>query len=383
MRFYTHRNRCYMKTLLLALIGALSLHFNAFAQQPGEIDMVRMQRDLDIMEMVIDRLLHNRAPYMQFPGAAANGTFLPDFGVLLQVPTSSGFEAFEFSDSPQPDKAQILSRKVMRPGNSDADDTSRFRDEVLEFFSNWADAMGQLHPDDRIAVYGRGGPEISIFLSFGDATNRWNFARDEFFAYARKADIDAVRTGKLSKGEFEKRVEFKRVEEDQPEIEIMAGALDAGLTNVLGAARGLYVEGYGAVFFANADFGGGWVPELEELRRLEKKSYQQGVGTRVGPRIVEEFQSRFEMAAKNREKNWQAGLKDFRDELGELLTDYGHALKAVRPSEWVVVTTHFQNPPEQFPQQLICRVKKQSVDEYRSGKMTRAQLLRLVRFDEQ
>ncbi|MGH7454520.1 MAG: hypothetical protein ACRENG_24415, partial [bacterium] len=69
-------------------------------------------------------------------------------------------------------------------------------------------------------------------------------------------------------------------------------------------------------------------------------------------------------------------------QLGEVIADYGHTLRQLRPQDSIVITADLESAPEDGPQFLVCRVKKQQVDAFNARRISREQLLKQIAFLE-
>lgn len=87
-------------------------------------------------------------------------------------------------------------------------------------------------------------------------------------------------------------------------------------------------------------------------------------------------------ASQQRRENWTAGFKKFKQQLGEVIADYGHTLRQLRPQDSIVITADLESAPEDAPQFLVCRVKKQQVDAFNARRISREQLLQQIAYLE-
>lgn len=165
-------------------------------------------------------------------------------------------------------------------------------------------------------------------------------------ASARRADIDALRRGKIDSAAFAKRIQF-----DQPEssinkkIRIMAGIIATSLhrpghsTRPNTAALGAYQPGLGAVFSL-------------DMRPHPRRHSAPGHGPR---------------------HRTDDALAQWKQLLVESVGAYGATLRGVAPTESVFVDVRL--PPEaSISNHLLMQVKKSTIDAYTRGAIDRAAL---------
>lgn len=355
------------------------------AQSARTLDRSRMQRDIEIMEMVLDRLLNNQAGrFMRLGTFSARGTYVPNFGVLFQIPNSSPFVAIyeteERAGGAVVEKSGAARSRTAARGEQSENDEN-LNKEILEFFSRYADAIGQLADEDRVAVYSERGPEFSFFFEIrGEPASGFSSQPSDLFTWMRKGDIAALRAGKLTESEFRSRVRVVKPKADDADIEIMSGILDKITASRTGTARGLYLEDYGVIFFTAANLA-----RDASARIWRDRSTKVGNTTETTPesyRQIEEALRAARSIDEARAKNWQEEYGKFRGKIAEALADYGHTLRSAKSGDWLVVTTDFHYAPENQPKSLVCQIRKQQVDAYNTGKISREQLLKAVTYFE-
>jgi len=370
------------------------------AQVSAPLDTSRMERDLGIMNVVLDRLVFKTSgPFARLGGAATKGIYLPDYGVIFLLPNPSGaFTIYSVSGNARrleeelAQQRRVKSTSRAKPGEGSGvayeyrtENQRDFKTPLVEFFAKYADAIGQLDDSERIAVYRSGGGNNMFYsLSVSGQTvarNSTETGAEDVLAVARKADIVALRRGKLKADDFTNRLIFKNVETEtaNSEIDIMARIIDTALqgrtreqTLQTNNSRGIYLDGFGAIFFTNATFGHDahvnvW-KAIEEQRALE-----EGLQRRVLD---------LQKAAEQRRENWTTQYKKFKQQLSEVMADYGHTLRQLKPQDNIVITADLDNTPEEGPGYLVCRVKKQHVDAFNARRLSREQLLKMISYTE-
>jgi len=377
------------KSLALLAGACSSILFAAHAPAQPVVDRPRLQRDMEIMEMVLDRLLNQEAaPLIRLGGRAARGVYLPDFGVLFQVPqTGPRVDYFEFHTG-QP-AGGFAGHGISSAGQMETS-ADAAEDELMDFFCRYADAIGQLRPSDRIAVYRSAGPELAIFFSFPDMANKHvESTGQELLAWVNKADLDAVQTGKIGAAELRNRVHLSDPEnrtaaerDAQDEIDTLGGVLEIALGLPRGTTSGTYLEGYGVVLFTRADFNASW-PRHGWAGRTGSPAQTQGVAEGHGmnvsaPQAIEDYLRATELAKRERTQNWQGEYQKFKERMLTALADYAHTVHLSQPQHRLVVVADLQNALEMHPHQLVCTLQRQQVEQYQRQKISREQLRQAV-----
>jgi hypothetical protein len=264
-----------------------------------------------------------------------------------------------------------------------AESLQKIKESLVEFFSKYADAIGQLDDSERIAIYTTGGE--NIFYSFGanwEVSSRRGVdaGNQDMLAVAHKADIVALRTGKLKSDDFANRVVFKNIDTEpaNSDIDIMARIIDTALQGrsrepmlSSNSSRGIYLDDFGVVFFTNATFGHSF--SIHVWQDLENRSVEENLQRRILD---------LQNASEQRRESWAAQYKKFKQQLGEVIADYGHTLRQLKPPDNIIITADLNNAPDDGPAYLVCRVKKQHIDAFNARRISRDQLMKLIAYAE-
>ncbi len=384
-----------MKIFLFIFFFSLSF-LPLSAQVSAPFDTARMERDLDIMNAILDRLVFNvPAHFARLGSGSTKGIYLPDYGVIFLMPNqSNSFAIYSLTgkirqlEEEQQRRVKATTRAKTGEGSGTAyeyrtENKRDFKTPLIEFFSNYADAIGQLDDAERIAIYTSSGG--SAFYSVtGPGQSIWRSGTEagaeEVLAVARKADIVALRSGKLKTDEFTDRLIFKNIETEasNSEIDIMARIIDTALQGRTREqafhadhSRGIYLDDFGAIFFTNATFG----------RELQMKIFQD-MARRELEESLNKRVTELQNASEQRRESWTAQYKKFKQQLSEVLADYGHTLRRLKPQDNIVITADLDNAPDDGRSYLICRIKKQHIDAFNAGRISREQMLKLISYTE-
>src|SRR5574341_323193 len=171
-----------MKRLLILFV-TIAMAASLQAQVTARFDTARMQRDLDIMNAILDRLVFQTpAHFIHLGSDATKGIYLPDYGVIFLMPQQAGaFRVFSFIPDAERRRDEIIYQKTVERRKEAATqgkasgrgsayayktrDPEQIKEPLLEFFAKYADAIGQLDDSEKIAVYTSGGDQV--FFSTG------------------------------------------------------------------------------------------------------------------------------------------------------------------------------------------------------------------------
>jgi hypothetical protein len=374
------------KPILLVLIACL-LFITAAGQaqtnRAAAFDTSRMQRDLEIMEAILDRLFDRSMPSFHFSGDGSRGVYMPGYGVLFQVPNNSF--AFEIiTMPPESEGVNVSEARAPKAARSKVSARQRIdgadvRKNLQNFFANYADAIGQIENDEYIAVYVHGNSNF-IFTSPGISGATTATTAREIFAAARKADIVARRSGTLAEGNFNQRMQYRELPggDEDSDLEVMARIVDTALrgknqrfVELDAQTRPIYLEGLGALFLMRTSLGdhSSWflrtpTPDTNELLDIERK-------------VIE-----LQAASKRARGTWKTKYHNLRTRLAEIMADYGHTLRRLQDDEWIIVAADLRDAPEESPRELVCRVQKNAIDAYNSRSISREQLLKKIDYLE-
>lgn len=355
------RNERFTTILIAGLVAVSSMQL--FAQPAKKINTL-FHRDLDIMEIVLDRLLApEEVQTWNLGHVATAATHLPDFGVIFRAPQAGSYFYFNI---------QSDGKNISYQSNFSADgDTDTVEAELLRFLTDWtAPLVPYLSDRDRIAIYRAGSPEIAFSFHLPDQSRSMQTPkRKSSLIWVGKNDLLALRSGKIAPAEFQGRIRQASAAGDDAGFQELTRTLESVLPGEIQNTEGVYVEGYGALMFTEASFGDLWMDEWLE----QQKPAARGDGHEFETYSV--MMKRLEEAAQDRRLRWRTEYQNYKDRLVEVIGDHGGRLD-VKPQEWVVVRADLLNPPAGEPRQLVCRVRKQDLQNYQTNKLSKQELLK-------
>ncbi len=406
--------------LLFCQVIFLSIIFvpiSSYAQS-SKINWDRMNRDLEIMQGVLDNLLPRSKPMLAFSNGGARGLSFGGYGVVFQIDLGGAglMDAFSLgmrkvrneivkglaktralegkpiSVPPVPDEGPVIfdatTGLVLPKGDLTAGKRIELLEErTIEFLRDYADAIGQIKPTDRITILANFEHTYGVFAVHLRGAENVEKSPSGLNITAKKSDIVDFRKGKIDEKTFRNRVTFhKRLDSKQKNrnIDIMANILNTALNRkhrgefrMDSKNRGIYLDGLGALFFIR-----GYL-----LGERDVITYEYYLGKYL--KEQEEMQaSRVKTTTKSKkpEERIKESIKGFKDELVELVGDYGHTLRTLKPTEYVVVNINFRDNWRahflESPQQVILKVRKQDLDRYDRGDLTLAALRKKVEIQE-
>lgn len=282
--------------LLFCQIIFLSIIFvpiSSFAQS-SKINWDRMNRDLEIMQGILDNLLAPSKPMLAFSNGGARGLYFDGYGVVFQIDLGGSrlmdvvrlrmgnefalakelaeqakasakvWEGKPISVPPVPDEGPVIVDATTGLFLTKADLTAGKRIELLEertieFLRDYADAIGQIKPTDRITILANFEHTYGFFAVHLRGAENVEKSPSGLNITAKKSDIVDFRKGKIDEKTFRNRVTFhKRLDSKQKNrnIDIMANILNTALNRkhrgefrMDSKNRGIYLDGLGALFF--------------------------------------------------------------------------------------------------------------------------------------
>ncbi|MFQ5676461.1 MAG: hypothetical protein ACE5G1_11230 [bacterium] len=400
------KKKSYLRPFLtkIVLTGLLFIMVDSGLGQ-STINWRRMQRDLDIMEGVLNKLLAGES---RMWGSNARGVYFDGYGVIFQidefnqgldlqvaVETVQDLDRVKEDTKPRLNKSEegvvvVDSRRerVKTYKLARSKRIATLKDRCTEFLGNYADAIGQLQPTDKITVLinlnGRGSAFYTIVGANAIHTTDQPSVLE---VSAPKSAIMAYRNGSIDSKAFASRLvlnENKTDQHMQQNIDIMAQIMDTALGRKyhedfsVRDNRGIYIKGLGALFFLRGDIHAGreaWAPAV-----LENYLKGQEVSVSVRP-------------TKTSTKKPEEVLENFKSALVEIVADYGHTLRTLKANEHVVAIVDFDSWPlrlpvgesasrSALPNRLIMKVAKDVLDKYGKGEIKLAALQKKIVFQE-
>ncbi len=388
--------------LMIVTFGSV-FSIKSFAGVSDE-QMERINRDIEIMENVLDKLIIKESPiYFNFDDHV-RGIYLDGFGLLFDVESYglngiSRFISKTIKNIPNINIIHNREKKIRIDIDEDEDIDAKEVDEssrekidktkelLFKFYRDYASSIKSLNPDDRICVNIRLRNDFG-FISSDDEER----IPSQIRMSALVSDLTKFRKEKLSEDKLQKKIKFTEIYDDENDrdIEIMEKILDTALEKgrskkipgLSGHTQGLYLDEFGVLFFSPTSL-------LEKnIRVIVKNASEAEKRAKDAEKRAKEHEKRV-MKYKKRVNSdddslsfsftFDTGDFDFhrskaetdsivnkiRDDLLELLGQYGHTLKKIKDSEWIMIAVDLN---DRFWDEDLCwlyiKVKKSDVIKY-------------------
>lgn len=396
------------------LIAAFIIPVGTSLAQPSAIDQARLNRDLRIMEGVLDRLLRGKSAQYYFNGHS-KGVYLPGFGIVFHTSKSrpSPFTAVnarmlreleeeravheEKRDrireemTAKQEEIQSAYEKVQEAyrlartdpnvlvadefGEERSEEIRKKEEESLEnlkeniyiFFQNYAPAIGQLGLDERIAV-------LVNLKDWRTIDSDDSFLR----AWVIKKNLDNYRRARMNADDFRNLIHYQ-LDDAESEIDTDIGIFTEIVERALGTEsvwrsssnNGIYLNGLGALMFMN--LGGMFVVGATEGD--EATVYvQDGRFENIVAYARGETKDK-----KKKGLTLEEYMTEVEDNLFDLVASYGHTLR-LDSRERIVLNVNLGPRMINFgstrkgPSRLILQLNKSDIDKYYEGAMTLTEL---------
>ena len=359
-------------------------------QRPLNTD--KMERDLRIMEGVLDKVLSRQEGVRLLGSSEAQGIYVPDYGMIFHVRKSAfsmtvfdrgrfeyidGLESLhaqteEIEQSAEASEkqkaeatvmahdrsAQMLRNMTQAQEEAMAAQREAIKAGLVQFYRDYTPAISQLRDQDRIAV----------LVQFGGL--RTTQEPSVMTSWMRVQEIAAFRKSAQKDETFIQHIHFPeesdRVRQVQSDIEILLEIFNramGGSSRGRDASQGFYLDGFGALLSLDMSgmvmiSEGGEKPFIVGRNELNRAIAY----TRQGNKI-----DKIEDAEKA-----QARKKKRLDQFVEILADYGHTLR-LPPEEWVVLSIQTSSPfvswasANDEDDATVIQLKKKDLDAYHQG----------------
>jgi len=385
------------------LIALLLLFFCYVARGPAQtasINQKRLDRDLRIMEGILDKLFEKKT-FRHFVNGNTEGIYLEDFGIVFHLNQESFIspltrmihqeisgdreETLEVLKEQQEELQKELEEvKILEDSkHPEADDRRRqiqekvfpvdekilvdFNKKTIEeaieklkenmtfFFQNYTSAIGQLKSQDRITVL--------VHLT------GWEFSESEnpfLIGWITRKDLDLYRQNQMSASDFKNCVHFQTTDAKRDidtdigiMTEIFHRAMDTSFFAGGSFSNGVYLDGFGAVFFMN-------IPAIYFMDSKNSKSFTVITG-------IEKAITAYKYSnPHDNEKEMKNQLQQMEDDLFELMASYGHTLR-LNPEEYIVLNIGLGQrlfawkADTKEPSRVILQLQKKDLDDYNRG----------------
>jgi hypothetical protein len=421
--------RAFLCLLVLLAGGITTLTYG----QNASVDRDRMERDIDIMEKVLNELFKNSTAANRSRSIhissdrGAQGSYVPGYGVLFIAPAysvrmSSAFAYTSSSTSSvtvirpapnpvagrEPEPAEGQARVKNKPDKDksakgeaapgkDARTVKSRTDSVLqahnalitgnmrEFLVNYADAIGQLTPNERVmVVYNENARSGHSYSSgCGDCGPE---SMPRISAEVKREDLASYRAGKLNRKDLESRIRINQdnqSKENFAEYKVFAGILQSlypvsqEVSYKVNNISYHLLPSFGVIYLVdmNLRHEGSTVVRV---RSGETFSSSTSSGGNVTSSVTTKTQAD---SALNRVK--ENAFVQFKKDIKETMLDYGRTLRNLSPDQVILLSVALPVCKGcNVPERANVSVKRSVLEAYESNKMSRQQALEAISIGE-
>ena len=387
------------------------------ANAQSNIDANRMERDINIMESVLEEMfktswaahgntvrVHTGETFFG-RGRDIQGTYLPGYGVIFTIP--GGPPAFvSYSDSEE----ETFSYHFSYGGSDEGAKVSResITNKIVEFLSDYGSTMGQLSGNDKLTVIYRpnsAGPQLAFFTLSKDSEKQRQ-SLPTISVTASRNDLGAYRAGSIDREELRDRLDISVTEDGEQspkDLKVMAGILETAFKDdrtkksfrIAGSVNHLKLDTFGALFSFDARYtdSGGWNfsgiheslkvfrNELEDARAEVEKEIKEKIDRRDSLRAARKKE--IESKRAERQEQLRTAYEQFLTELKEYLVDYGRTLNSVDGNQHIMVTVNFSTRSGDIPEQLRLQIRKSRLTAMDRGQLSREEAMAEIEVSEQ
>jgi len=381
------------------------------ARGQSDIDNNRMQRDINIMENILEEMFKTsweaRGNTVRVGSVAfgrnndIRGTYLPDYGVIFNIPggppafvieTDSDDEGFAYN---------------FQYGDSDGEkvDEESITSRIVEFLRDYSSTIGQLSNSDRVMViYSSNVPDREFTIFRSDDSNVKRQKIPSISVVAKKSDLQAYRSGDLSDEQFRNRLDISTAEANeraQKDLKVMAGIFESAFEDsdsesfrIAGSVDYLKLDNFGALFSFDARYAQRSEWSFSKLQRsLESIGKDlENARDELEEEIRVSIDIKDSVRAKNRkeiqekrsqhQENVRKGYDTFVNDLKEYLVDYGRTLSSIKSNQYILVSVSLPNRYDKIPERLDLQIRKSQLDAMDTGKMSRSQVMNQIKVQE-
>lgn len=390
----------------LFFVVALSWITSSYAQ-PSSMDANRLNRDINIMENILDEIFKMQSAshvgaYVIGRGDlfrirnGIRGTYLSGYGVIFTVPSTSHPFIMTLGDD---DHSRAYSYSFAYTSDEETDnkvDEESVINRIEEFLRDYGSTIGQLSSDEKVMViYGanRAGTDVTFFNVQDDSQTIEKIPT--ISVAVTKSDLDAYRSGKINASELENRFSVAKTADSdkrQLDMEVMGNIFETAFKHadekgfrIRGSVDHLKLDNFGALFFFDASYSDSDMfrapplppaPRIEILRDSQRRS-SVNIARKLMEQTEEEVTKREQKEAALKEEVKKA-YSSFKTQLKEYMVDYGRTLSSIKSDQYVMASITLSTGIEDIPERVDVQIKKSVLEAVDKGSMSRDKALSQV-----
>jgi hypothetical protein len=383
------------------MVGLSSLH----AQ---DINRDRMQRDINIMESVLEEMF--KSEWSTEDGAGKlTGVTMHGKGLIWATNENNTVEGSYFTEygalfmitGSKPVIVNLGNNKNATGYFNSAVGTTNSRVEInresivnriSEFLMDYASNIKQLEPNDKVSVvYKANNVDQLLTISINDSLDKVDTKSvPSVFASATVRDLQAYRKGQIDESSFTDRLRINDIDpkdESERKLRIMSKILQTTFDDdqsdnfKISDVSHTYLEGFGAIFKSKASYGSGFFGlniAFSKIRdRLKKMTETDSSMSASISGDNTSWSSDDDTNNKTREEI-ETAYDTFVSILKETVVDYGQTLSSVQSDENILISLSVSAAGNSVPERVNLQVKKSVLQSIDSGQMSRKQAMEQI-----
>lgn len=391
MRFDCMRNG--FSHLWLAVISMICLTGFAtdavFSQnKSGKLNMAMMDKDLDIMESILDKLMaEDDYRRIHLTHNSTRGVFIPNYGIIFTVPAQPHIFQLLMGEIHALTNEDHIS--IVNTGKSVATQKPVTREQTESrigyFLSKYADAIRQLRPDDKITVIYTN----QIHTTPGSYWSAMTQKDPGFTVSATFKDIQQFNAGSVGQQEFNTRLSVRpaiSLQEKEPEMAIFIHAVQTILSSnaaesfdLRSAISQIHLDEFGMIVSFEANFLSS--NSFEYFFSIDPNS-PEFTGTQVvrgnkkvgGVNVWSQF-SHIDTVSTDK---LQHAFADFEKKLIHIIVQYAPTLYISKPNRWLVLAAKINQLNPQIPTRAVYKVQNKNIKAFVDRKIDQDKFLQTI-----
>jgi hypothetical protein len=377
-----------MKTKISLLIIIILMSMTTYGQN---VDMERMDRDLEVAKNVIESLLGQDNSYFMW-SRNIDASYLEGYGVIFTLPNdfvysvgsgrAVGVSSYRRAEADyRRSEAAVLAEEDAKEKADQAEAMEKAATEagektkeaITNFLVDYSDLIGQLNPTEKIMVHSKAQDDFLISI-VGEGSSTWSIEEEggtsSFSAEIERKDVSEYKQGKITREEAIKRIEFteSKPAEKEQDLELFASIV-----------RRLYSPDLSKTFFTEKE------PRYERLNGFGVIFYMNTYSSYENDRLYSmPVLGRDDVDADERKKTIEELYPVFEEELKEVLVEYGRTIKSVDDDEVIMMKIKSTRCKDcSIPESLELTVKKSILSQFDQRKISLDEAKRSVKIQRQ
>ncbi len=385
------------KIIILFSLIVLSTQ-SLFAQ--NSIDANRMNRDINIMENILQELFKTRweargtTVHVNSTGLFAlgrsgdiRGTYLPGYGVIFTIPGGPpGFITYSDTDEDKSYSYTFRYSDDASSGKTVSEESITRR--IREFLREYGSTIGQLAQSDRIMVIYNTQQQIREFPFFHSSDDqKKQQLLPTISVVAQMQDLQAYRSGNLSEDELDQRLSVSKSDaetKDRLDLKVMANIFETALKEqegpsfrIRGSINYLNLDNFGALFFFDAHYSsrsGSFFFDMPKISSFRIND-EEGKARVEVQRALEEEMSQSRKQQEETTEEITKSYNNFINSLKEYLVDYGRTLSSVKTDQHILISSTISSSIDEIPERVDLQIKKSVLEAMDKGNTSREEAM--------